>query len=135
MDSAAGWSGVGGGGAVTPEFGGWHYEFDGYLCFAHEAGAQAGYAAEQLFLGVDVLDADDLLDVHLGGEQDERAVRIDDDGMGFFFDGIFLGVLEAYQNGNAHVYALAAAAILRRQVVWMDGHLTTVARMWWVLNG
>jgi hypothetical protein len=33
------------------------------------------------------------------------------------------------------VYALAAAAILRRQVVWVDGHSTTVASMWWVLNG
>jgi hypothetical protein len=62
-------------------------------------------------------------------------VRIDYDGVGLFFDRIFLGVLEAYQNGNAHVHTLAAAAILRRQVVWMSGHLTTVASMWWVLNG
>jgi hypothetical protein len=69
-DLAAGWSGFGGGGAIFPEFGGWHYEFDGDLGFAHEAGAQAGYAAEQFFLGVDVLDADDLLDVYLGGEKD-----------------------------------------------------------------
>jgi hypothetical protein len=134
MDSAAGWCGFGGG-TIAPEFWGGHDEFDGYLGFTHEAGAQAGYAAEQLFLGVNVLDADDLLDVYLGGEQDQRAMRIDDYGMGLFFDGIFLGVLEAYQNGNAHVYALAATAILRWQVVWMDGHLTTVARMWWVLNG
>ena len=66
---AAGWCGIGGG-AVAPEFGGWHYEFDGYLRFAHEAGTEASYAAEQLFLGVDVLDADDLLDVYLGGEED-----------------------------------------------------------------
>jgi hypothetical protein len=131
---AAGWGGFGGG-AIFPEFGGWHYEFDGYLGFAHEAGTQAGDAAEQLFVGVDVLDADDLLDVYLGGEKDERAVRIDDDGVGFFFDGIFLGVLKAYQYGNAHMQAFAATAILRRQVVWMDGHLTTVARMWLVLNG
>ena len=57
-------------------------------------------------------------------------MRIDDDGVGLFFDGIFLGVLEAHQNGNAHVHALAATAILRRQVVRMDGHLTTVASMW-----
>ena len=62
-------------------------------------------------------------------------MRIDYDGVGLFFDRIFLGVLEAYQNGNAHVHTLAAAAILRRQVVWMNGHLTTVASMWWVLNG
>jgi hypothetical protein len=27
------------------------------------------------------------------------------------------------------VHTFAAAAILRRQVVWMDGHLTTVASM------
>jgi len=60
---------------------------------------------------------------------------IDDDGVGLFFDGVFLGVLEAYQNGNAYAYALAATAILRRQVVWMDGHLTTVARMCCGLNG
>ena len=60
---------------------------------------------------------------------------IDDDGMGLLFDGILLGILEAYQNGNAHVYALAATAILRRQVVWMDGHLTTVASMCGDLNG
>ena len=103
--------------------------------FAHEAGAETGYAAEQLFFGVDVLNADDLLDVNPGGEKDQRAVRIDDDGVGLFFDRVLLGVLEAHQNGNAHVHALAAAAILRRQVVWMDGHLITVARMWWVLNG
>ena len=103
MDLAAGWGGLGVGGAIFPEFGGWHYEFDGDLRFAHEARAQAGYAAEQLFLGVDVLDADDLLDVYLGGEKDERAVRIDYDGVGLFLDGVFLGVLEAYQNGNAHV--------------------------------
>jgi hypothetical protein len=129
MDLAAGGGGLGCG-AIFPEFGGWHYEFDGYLGFAHEAGAQTGYAAEQLFFGIDVLDADDLLDVYLRGEEDQRAVGIDDDGVGFFLDGVFLRVLEAYQNGNAHVHALAATAILRRQVVWMDGHLITVARMW-----
>ena len=99
---AAGWSGFGGG-AVAPEFWGWHDEFDCYLGFSHEGGAQASYAAEQLFLRLDVLDADDLLDVYLGGEKDERAVRIDDDGVGLFFDGVFLGVLEADQYGNAHV--------------------------------
>ena len=103
--------------------------------FAHEAGTEAGYAAEQLFLGLDVLNADDLLHVYLGGKKDECAVGIDDDGVGLFFDGILLGVLEAHQNGNAHVYALAATAILRRQIVWMDENLTTVASMWWVLNG
>jgi hypothetical protein len=135
-DLAAGRGGVvDGDWSVAPEFGGWHYEFYGYLSFAHEAGAQAGYTAEQLFFGVDVLDADDLLDVYLGGEQDQRTVGIDDDGVGLFLDGVFLGVLEAYQNRNAHVHALAATAILRRQFVWMDGHLTTVASMWWVLNG
>ena len=88
---------------IFPEFGGWHYEFDGDLGFAHEAGAQAGYAAEKLFFGVDVLNADDLLDVDPGGEKDQRAVRIDDDGVGLFFDRVLLGVLEAHQNGNAHV--------------------------------
>jgi len=62
-------------------------------------------------------------------------VGVDDDGVSLFLDGILLGVLEAHQNGNAHVDALAAAAILRRQVVWLEGHSTTVARMWWVLNG
>jgi len=126
--------GFGGGGVVAPEFRGWHYEFDSYLRLAHEAGAEASDAAEQLFLGVDVLDMDDLLDVYLAGEQDERAVRVDDDGVGLFLDGVLLCVLEAYQYGNAHVYALAPAAILRRQVVRMDGHLTTVASMCWVLN-
>jgi hypothetical protein len=125
----AGWCGFRGG-AVAPEFWGWHYEFDGDLGFAHEAGAEAGYAAKQLFFGLDVLDSDDLLDVYFGGEKDQRAVGIDDDGVSLFFDGIFLGVLEAHQNGNAHVHALAATAILRRQVVRMDGHLTTVASMW-----
>jgi len=99
---AAGWGGFGGG-AVAPEFWGWHDEFDCYLGLAHEGGAQAGYAAEQLFFRLDVFDADDLLDVYLGGEKDERAVRIDDDGVGLFFDGVFLGVLEADQYGNAHV--------------------------------
>jgi hypothetical protein len=134
MDSAAHWCGFGGG-AIAPEFWGGHDEFDGYLGFTHEAGAQAGYAAEQLFFGVDVLDVDDLLEAHFGGKQDQRAVRIDDDGVGLFGDGVLFGVLEAHQNGNAHVHTFAAAAILRRQIVWMDGHLITVASMWWVLNG
>jgi hypothetical protein len=134
VDLATGWGGFGVG-AVAPEFGGWHYEFDGDLRFAHETGAQAGYAAEQLFFGVDVLDVDDLLEAHFGGKQDQRAVRIDDDGVGLFGDGVLFGVLEAHQNGNAHVHTFAAAAILRRQIVWMDGHLITVASMWWVLNG
>ena len=66
VDLATGWGGFGVG-AVAPEFGGWHYEFDGYLGLAHEAGAETGYATEQLFLSADVLDADDLLDVYLGG--------------------------------------------------------------------
>ncbi len=78
---------------------------------------------------------DDLLEVNLGGEQDQSAVGIDDDGMGLFRDGILLGVLQTDQNGNTHVHALTTAAILRRQVVWMDGHLTTVARIEGVLNG
>ena len=126
--------GFGGGGVVAPEFGGWHYEFDSYLRLAHEAGAQSSDAEEHFFFGVDVLDVDDLLDVYLGGEQDQRAVRVDDDGVGLFLDRVLFGVLEAYQYGNAHVHALAPAAILRRQVVWMDGHPTTVASMCWVLN-
>ncbi len=62
-------------------------------------------------------------------------MRIDDDGVGLFFDGILLGVLQPYQYGNAHMQALAAAPILRWKVVWMDGHPTTVARMCWLLNG
>ena len=40
----------------------------------------------------------------------------------FSCDGVFLRVLEAYQNGNADMNTFAAPAILRRQVVWMDGH-------------
>ena len=62
-------------------------------------------------------------------------MRIDDDGVGLFGDGVLFGVLEAHQDGNAHVDAFAAAPILRRQVVWMEGHSTTVASIWWVLNG
>jgi len=54
-------------------------------------------------------------------------VRIDDDGVGLFFDGVLLGVLEAHQDGNTHVDTFAAAPILRRQVVWVDGHWTTLA--------
>jgi len=61
------WCGAGGGGAVAPEFGGWHDEFDGYLGLAHETGTEAGDTAEQFFVGVDVLDANDLLNVYLGG--------------------------------------------------------------------
>ena len=132
-----GWcgAGAGAGGAVAPEFGGWHYEFDGYLGLAHETGTEAGDAAEQFFLGVHVLDADDLLDVYLGSQQDESAVRIDDDGVSLFFDRVLLGVLQAHQNGNTHVDAFAAAPILRRQVVWVDGHWITVASTCCVLNG
>src|SRR5580704_1591036 len=66
--------GFGGGGAVSPEFWRRHYEFDGYLRLAHEAGAQASNSAKQLFLGVDVLDVNDLLDVNLGSHQDQRTV-------------------------------------------------------------
>ena len=61
-------------------------------------------------------------------------MRVDDDGVCLFFDGVLLGVLEAYQYGNAHVHAFAAAAILRRQVVQVSGHWTTVAIMCWILN-
>jgi len=56
-------------------------------------------------------------------------MRVDDDGVGLFFNRVLLGVLEAHQNGNTHVDTFAAAPILRRQVVWMDGHPITVASM------
>jgi hypothetical protein len=131
---AAGWCCVRCGGTVFPKFRGWHDEFDGHLRLAHEAGAEARDAAEQFFLRATVLDTDDLLERHGSGEQDQRAMRVDDDGVSLFLDGVLLGVLEADQYGNADVNTFAAPAILRRQVVWMDGHLDKVAIPRWLLN-
>jgi hypothetical protein len=121
-------------GAVFPKFGRGHDEFNGHLRLAHEAGAEARDAAEQFFLRATVLYANDLLKRYGSGEQDQRAVRVHNDGVGLFLDGVLLGVLEAHQYGNANVNAFAAPAILRRQVVWMDGHLDKVTILGWLLN-
>jgi len=71
-----------------------------------------------------------LLDFYRRGEQQERAVLVDDDGVGLLGDGVFAGVLEADADRHPSAVTLAAPAILREQIVGgHDRHNYNVARV------
>jgi hypothetical protein len=115
-----GWPGFRGDG---PELGHGHDEFYGDLGLAHEGGADEGDPAEDFFFAGHIFEADDLLQVHGSGKQDQRAVLVDDDRVGLLGDGALGVVLEADAEGHAGADALAAATVLREEVGrYRDAH-------------
>ena len=122
--------GFGFGGGQVPEAGHGHDEFDGDLGFAHEGGTDQGHAAEQFFAENQIFEANDLLDFDWRGEQQERAVLVDDDGVGLLGDGVFAGVLKADADRHPGAVPLAAPAILRKQIGrGHDSHKDNVAKL------
>jgi hypothetical protein len=98
------------------------------LRFAHEGGTEQRDAAKDFFPHLQVFDANNLLHAHLRGEQDQRAVIVDDDGVRLFRDGMLVGVLKTHHDRDADAQAFAAPAILRQEVRWdRDGHRNNLA--------
>lgn len=96
-----------------PKTGRGYDELDADLRFSHEAGANAGDAAQQFLSDVRIFDTNDLVHLHGRGQQNQGAVIVHNDGFGIFRQGLFACIAQPDNDRDALQHSLASPAVLR----------------------
>lgn len=110
----------------APEFGVRADELDGYLSLTHECGAHMSHTAEQFLPSRVVFEHDKTVHADAHGENQERAVGVDDNRVGGF--GLRLLILQAHHDGYPGFDPFAAPTELRTEVfIEITRHICTLA--------
>jgi hypothetical protein len=124
---ATGWDGgpIGLGEFHAPEVRRWRQEFDAYALALAGIVAEVNDAGFLFFLSEGIGDDELRVVVERLRENEQGAVRIDDDGLAGFAEAFAVAILACHDDAQAHENA-GAAAVLRKCSCW--GHLLTMLR-------